>query len=77
MFLTTLIRELAGEGRTVVFTSHLLAQAEEICDRIAILGQGRLLVQGTPAELLGGLEPRAPGLSRLERIYLEKINVRP
>jgi ABC-type multidrug transport system ATPase subunit len=76
VFLTRLIRELAREGRTVVFSSHLLAQAEEICDRIAILGQGRLLVQGTPAELLGSVEPRAPGLSRLERIYLEKINVR-
>jgi ABC-type multidrug transport system ATPase subunit len=76
VFLTGLIRDLAREGRTVVFSSHLLAQAEEVCDRLAILGQGRLLAQGTPAELLGALEPRAPGLSRLERVYLEKINAR-
>lgn len=72
--LTRLIRELAEAGRTVVFSSHLLAQAEEVCDRLAILGRGRLLAFGTPTELLGAPEPRVTGLSRLEKIYLEKIH---
>lgn len=73
LVLVKLIRELAGQGRAVVFSSHLLAQAEEICDRIAILGQGRLLAEGTPAELLGPDWRPATGSSPLERLYLEKL----
>jgi ABC-type multidrug transport system ATPase subunit len=71
--LTKLIRELAGQGRTVVLSSHLLSQAEEICDRIAIIGQGRLLAEGAPAELLGRNHRARAESSPLERLYLEKI----
>lgn len=73
LLLGRLIRDLAALGKAVVFSSHLLAQAEELCDQIAILGQGRLLVAGTPAELLGALPEAAPRLSRLEQLYLEKL----
>jgi ABC-2 type transport system ATP-binding protein len=72
--LTGLIRDLAAQGRAVVFSSHLLAQAETICDRIAILGQGRLLAEGTPAELLGGGRRPAADSSPLEKLYLEKLH---
>lgn len=75
--LTELIREVARQGRTVVFSSHLLAQAEEVCDRIMILGQGRLLAVGTPGELLDPFGPPTAGLSRLEKIYLEKLHGQP
>lgn len=71
--LVNLIRDLAAQGRTVVFSSHLLAQAEEVCDRIAILGQGRLLAEGTPAELLGPDHRFAAGPSPLEKLYLERL----
>jgi len=71
--LDRLIRDLAARGQAVVFSSHLLAQAEELCDQIAILGQGRLLAAGTPAELLGARPEMAPRLSRLEQLYLEKL----
>jgi len=73
LLLGRLIRDLAVRGRTVVFSSHLLAQAEELCDQIAILGQGRLLAAGTPAELLGARPVAAPRLSQLEQLYLEKM----
>lgn len=69
-----LIRELAAQGRTVVFTSHLLAQAEEVCDRLALLGKGRLLACGTVGDLLGTFERAPMATSRLERIYLEKMH---
>ncbi len=72
--LTKLIRELAGQGRAVVFSSHLLAQAEEICDRIAILGHGRLLAEGTPEELLGADWRPATASSPLEKLYLDKLH---
>lgn len=67
-----LICELRARGTTVVFTSHLLDHAEEGCDLIAILGQGRVLALGTPDELMGGPRPATVQPSRLERLYLEK-----
>lgn len=74
--LTGLIRDLARQGTTVVFSSHLLAQAEQLCDRIALLGGGRLLAEGTPVELLGPGRAVAPESSPLEKLYLEKIRGR-
>jgi ABC-2 type transport system ATP-binding protein len=46
-----LFRELAAGGRTVVLTTHTLAVAEEIADRIALIDRGRLVALGTMAEL--------------------------
>ena len=45
------LRELRTAGRTVFFTSHALADVEELCDRMAVLHGGRLRFAGTPAEL--------------------------
>ncbi len=73
LVLSRLIRELAAGGTTIVFSSHLLAQAEELCDRIAILGRGILLAEGSPAELLGTSGNPAPQPSPLEQLYLEKL----
>jgi ABC-2 type transport system ATP-binding protein len=47
-----LIIELKRQGKTVVLCSHLLEHVEEVCDRIAILHQGRKLVEGSLDELL-------------------------
>jgi len=40
------------EGRTVVFSTHLLDEAEEWCDRVAVLTRGRLTAYGSPADVL-------------------------
>jgi len=74
MELSRLIRNLAARGKTVVFSSHLLTQAAELCDRLALLGQGRLLAEGTPGELLGPLPSPGADASPLERLYLEKVS---
>jgi len=71
--LVALIRDLARQGRTVVLSSHLLVQAEYLCDRIALLGNGRLLAEGTPAELLGADRVAPAESSPLEKLYLEKV----
>jgi len=61
-----LIRELRSAGVTVLLTTHDLAEAERVADRVAIIDGGRLVALGTPAELLrGGDRLRfraAPGL---------------
>ncbi len=48
-----LILRLKAQGKTVLITSHLLGQIEEICDRVAILDRGRLMVEGSMQDLVG------------------------
>ena len=47
-----LVRELGAEGRTVLLSSHLLAEAEDVCTRVAILVDGRVRAEGRLADLL-------------------------
>jgi ABC-2 type transport system ATP-binding protein len=46
------IEELHRQGRTIIYTTHYMEEAERLCDRIAIVDGGRLLARGTLAELL-------------------------
>jgi len=53
------VREVAKSGTTVLYTTHYLEEAEELCDRIAIIDHGKLLAEGTLEELqkmVGGEE---------------------
>ena len=62
-------RDLRAAGRTLFFTSHVLADIEELCDRMAILHDGGLRFIGTPAELAD----LHPGGS-LEQAFLRVID---
>jgi gliding motility-associated transport system ATP-binding protein len=53
-----LIREL-GRDHSVLFSTHVLSEAEAVCDRVLILDRGRLLAEGTPAELEARFVARA------------------
>jgi ABC-2 type transport system ATP-binding protein len=46
-----LVRRLSGEGITVLLSSHLLAEVEELCNRVAIIRKGRIVYEGALAEL--------------------------
>ena len=48
-----LLRRLGSGGRTVLLSSHLLGEVQQVCDRIGVLSGGRLLREGTVAELRG------------------------
>ena len=50
----TMIASLAGEGRTVVLSSHLLDEVERTCDAVAIVDHGRVIRQGPIGELIRG-----------------------
>jgi ABC-2 type transport system ATP-binding protein len=63
-WLRTFLQGLAAEGRTVLVSSHLLAEVAQTVDRVIIVDHGRLLAEGTLAEVTGD------GRS-LEDVYLE------
>ncbi|MEU4392380.1 ABC transporter ATP-binding protein [Kribbella sp. NPDC023855] len=46
-----LIRELGADGRTVLLSSHLLGEVQQICDRVGIISQGRMVAEHTVDEL--------------------------
>jgi len=50
-FLRDFVRAERDRGKAVVFSTHYLAEAELLCDRIGLLHRGRLLAEGTPAAL--------------------------
>lgn len=49
VYLKRALKNYAAEGRSIFFSSHILADMEEICDRIAVLSDGKLVFTGTPA----------------------------
>jgi len=51
--ISELILKLKARGKTVLITSHLLGQIEDICDRVAILDRGKLVLEGAVPELVG------------------------
>jgi ABC-2 type transport system ATP-binding protein len=49
--LRDLIRRLAGEGITIMLSSHLLAEVDEVCTRVAVISAGRIVYDGSLSEL--------------------------
>jgi ABC-2 type transport system ATP-binding protein len=47
----SLIEEMRAENRTVVLTTHYIEEAERLCDRVAIIDEGKIVAMGTPREL--------------------------
>ena len=47
-----LVRGIRDRGKTVLLTTHLMEEAERLCDRIAIIEHGRVLDMGTPSEIV-------------------------
>jgi ABC-2 type transport system ATP-binding protein len=54
--LRTVLRRLGDEGRTVVVSSHLLAEVEQLCDEVAVLDHGACVAHGRLTDLLGADE---------------------
>jgi ABC-type multidrug transport system ATPase subunit len=56
------VKTLAAQGKCILLSTHLLDQVEEICSRVGIIGQGRVLAEGTLAELCA--QTNTPNLRR-------------
>jgi sodium transport system ATP-binding protein len=65
------IRECGKRGKTVIFSTHVMSEVEKLCDSIAIIHGGRILADGTLAEL----RQRA-GVESLEDIFIKVVEER-
>ena len=65
-----LIRELGTGGRTVLLSSHLMTEVEQVCDRVGVIAGGHLVAEGTVEDLRGreALVVRADPLAEAHRI---------
>ncbi len=57
-----LIEEMKSEQRTVLLTTHYIEEAERLCDRVAIMDEGKIVAMGTPKEL----QQQSKGQSRIQ-----------
>ena len=65
-----LIEEMKSEKRTVVLTTHYIEEAERLCDRVAIMDEGRIVAMGTPREL----QQKSRGQSRIDIVTAQPLN---
>lgn len=71
--ITELILELKAQGKTILITSHLLAQIEDVCDRVAILDRGRLMLEGAVDDLVGRTDRMALVTEKLSSMELAEL----
>jgi ABC-2 type transport system ATP-binding protein len=69
-----LINVFKREGRTIVLTTHYMDEAEQLCDRVAIMDHGHVIARGTPNELMASV-PMPPREPRLHAATLEDVFV--
>ncbi len=61
----SVLERFTGSGGTVVFSSHVMEVVERLCDRVAVIHQGRVMAEGATAELCDG--------RRLEDVFVELV----
>ncbi len=68
--LRSVVRQLHAQGKTILYTTHIMAEAEALCDRVAIIDYGRLLAVGTVDELKAEL--RRDWVARFTGVFPEE-----
>ena len=72
-----LVQRFKSEGRTVLLTTHYMEEAEELCDRVAIMDHGKIVAMDRPAALVDSLltrgfqKDRTENLANLEDVFLD------
>ncbi len=64
--LRAIVRQLNVQGKTVIYTTHIMSEAETLCDRVAIIDRGKLLALGTVEELKTSLQRE--GVTHIEGV---------
>jgi len=61
------LKELNNTGTTIIYTSHHMSEAQDFCSKVAIIDSGKIIIQGTPKELIASVKDA----KRLEEVYLD------
>ena len=81
--LEDMVREIAGRGRTILFSTHVMEHAERLCDRIVLMARGRVVFDGTVPEALAHAPRRVvvasenSGLADAVSPFAETLERRP
>ncbi len=62
------VRDCRERGKTVIYSTHIMSEVEKLCDVVGIVHRGRLLAEGTPAELRGRF-----GESDMEEVFVKIV----
>ncbi|MCU1602873.1 MAG: hypothetical protein JWO22_3582 [Frankiales bacterium] len=65
------VRRINARGTTVFLTTQYLEEADQLCDRLAIIDGGRIVLEGTPADLKADLRSRRGGEPTLDDVFLD------
>jgi ABC-2 type transport system ATP-binding protein len=68
--LRTIVRQLNAQGKTIIYTTHIMTEAETLCERVAIIDHGELLALGTVQELKASLQQES--VTHIEGIISSK-----
>lgn len=71
------LRAIRDRGKTIVYTTHYLDEAEALCDRVAIMDHGRILAMGAPTTLVRGLDVPTRVLLELGTLPLAEAGAVP
>jgi len=72
-----LVREIRDKGTTVVITTHYMDEAEQLCERVAVLDNGKIIAMNTPDHLIDDLvasgfeRPKEMKLANLEDVFIK------
>jgi sodium transport system ATP-binding protein len=64
--LRTLLERFRGAGKCVLLSSHLMAEVSAVCDSVVVVARGKVVAQGSPAELMRSINARS-----LEEAFVE------
>ncbi len=61
------LKKMNDNDTTIIYTSHHMSEAQDFCSKVAIVDSGKIIIQGTPNELIKSVD----GAKRLEEVYLD------
>ncbi|MBK8794021.1 MAG: ABC transporter ATP-binding protein, partial [Holophaga sp.] len=68
--LRAIVRRLNAEGKTIIYTTHIMTEAETLCERVAIIDHGKLLALGSVPELKASMQQSQ--VTRVEGVISQK-----
>ena len=66
-----IISDMNQRGRTIILTTHYMEEAQKLCDTVAIMDQGRIIEQGSPADLIEKHCKDIDGPANLESVFIK------